>query len=644
VRGIVEHATQWNRELHAEEAHPFPVMTIPFPEGAKSFAGGFGIYQWARGGTGALVAASALMALEAWAHRQIEGGRAPRQVLDDVLGPSGSSVAFVCVGVDLVLSHWSVMKEVAWPMLAVPELLQYDHMRSTQDQSGLGRFFTPEQEPQHWPVKTPELLARHSRRLALIDKAGDYALNGPADIQAKLREALVQARDRVADGTHPDDSDRLFGLGATAERALRMNHAEHWHPATLHLTDGREVEVRQYQIPPEEIELRETSVQRSNGHLAEMNMRLSLQTALSEPEKSTLEIVAQGIAWAKGLMAECKADQPDDTHNHDVQWQERAVVMAAALAARDYEGQDRADVEEWSRSVLQPAATEYNDDIASRASEHIYSNKTAIAAVGYAGLYRRNKDAVSRDALLALAALQDHAVLNAIGGNFREFARLDSCLPRALIRMVMQGAAHPRRTHDSAKDAEILAEHRRNIAKAVDSEKRWLDGLATEPPWPAMVPWHSRRRRHIRIGRQTFEEAADTSAPAGPEMHVDERALGILARYFVGLTIDEVPEWLVSLAIHFMVWTIEANNGPPGDDEEERENRPTAWNIGYFDFLGVLCVALPFDRARTLFIESTTRLHDDAFNDAAASFLRGFDRSTRATDTPQPENPAGVRS
>src|SRR5437879_4294859 len=66
--------------------------------------------------------------------------------------------------------------------------------------------------------------------------------------------------------------------------------------------------------------------------------------------------------------------------------------------------------------------------------------------------------------------------------------------------------------------------------------------------------------------------------------------------------------------------------------------------MGYFDFLGVLCVALPFDRARNLFIEPTMLLHDDAFNDAVASLLRGFDRSTRAPDTPQPENPAGVRS
>jgi hypothetical protein len=643
VRGIVEHATQWNREWYAEEGQRFPVVTIPFPEGSKSFEGHFGIYQWARGGTGALVAASALMALEAWAHRQIEAGRAAPQVLDDVLGPSGSSVAFVCVAIDIMLSHWLEMKSVAWPMLAVPELLLYDHMRSTQDRTGLGRLFTPEREPQHWPIKSTDLLARPSRRLEFLDKVGDYALNGPEEIQTRLREALVKARDRVAEGTHADDQDRIFGLRATAERALRMNHAEHWHPATVRLADGREIEVRQYQIPLEEIELRQTSIQESNGHITEMNMRWSLQQALSEPDKSSPEIVAQGIAWARARLAGPSVDEAGELDNHDMQWQERAVVMAAALAGRDYNGDDRAAVEEWSRSVLQPAATEYNDDIASRASEQIYSNKTAIAAVGYAALYRRNKDTVSRDALLSLAALQDHAVLSAIGASFREFARLDPRFPRALIRLVMRAAVHPHRTFEMGKDADILAAHRISIAEAVESEKRWLDGLAEEPSWPALEPWHSRRRQYIRLGGRTFEEEPETPR-APPEMYVDDHALGALANHLVGLTIDEVPDWLISLASHFMAWTIEANNGPPGDDEEERENRPTAWNIGYFDFLGVLCVALPFEQARTLIIEPTTRLHDDAFNDAAESLLHGFDHSTQATDTPQPENPAGVRS
>jgi hypothetical protein len=640
VRGIVEHATNWAREECAEEGRPFPVMTIPFSDGAKSFEGHFGVYQWARGGTGALVAACALMALEAWAHRQIEAGRAPDEVLQEVLGPSGLSVAFVCVAVDIVLSHWRLMKNVAWPLLAVPELLQYDHMRCNQDRTGLGRFYVPEREPEHWPVKSRDLLERPSRQLPLIDKTGDFALYGPDEIQTQLRAALIQARNRIAEATHPDDDDRIFGSRATAERALRMNHADYWHPATARLADGREIEVRQYQIPQEEMELRRTSVERTNGRIIEMNMRTGLQGALSEPATSTPEIVRQGIDWARGPIAE----NPDATEadNYDAQWRERAVIMAAALAARDYAGEDCAAVEEWSRSVLQGAVTEYNEDIAARASEQIYSNKTAIAAVGHAALYRRNNDAGSRNALLGLAALQDHATLNAIGVNFRQFARIDPRLPRSLIRLVTRAAVHPRRTLDATRDEEIRATHRRSIAAAVEAEKRWLDGLTDEPPWPTLEPWHSRRRRYIRLGGPTFDDEVETPR-APPEMYVDEHGLGTLANYLVGLTIDEVPEWLVSLASRLMAWTIEANNGPPGDDEDERENRPTAWSIGYFDFLGVLSVALPLDQARTLFIEPMTRLHDDAFNDAAASFLRGFDRSTRATDTPEPENPSEVR-
>ena len=644
VRGIVEHATQWHRELHAEERRAFPVMSIPFPDGAKSFEGGFGIYQWARGGTGALVAASALMALEAWAHRQIEGGRSPEQVMKDVLGPSGSSVAFVCVAVDLVLSYWSAMKEVAWAMLAVPELLQYDHMRFTQDQSGLGRFFTPEQEPDHWSVKTTDLLARPSRQRELIDKTGDYAVHGPAELHARLRDELVRARDRIAQAIDRDKSDAVLGLHATAERAIRMCEAEHWLPTTFRLADGREIEGRQYQLPPEEIMLRNSAVEESNAHLAEMNTRLGLQKALQEPANSTPEIVAQGIFWAKAHLAEAATGQASDEEDFEYRWKARAVVMAAALAARDYEGADRTDIEEWSLSILQAAAAEQDDDIASRTGNQIWSNKAAIAAVGYAGLYRRGADASSRDALLALASRQNHPVLHAIAGELREFSLLDARLPRVLVRLTIRSAVHPRRTLEPATDAKIFETHRKNIAEAIDAEKRWLNGVDSEPAWPTIAPWHSRQRRSLRIGRHIVEEVPESRVAITPEMYVDEQALGILAGYLVPLTIGDVPDWIISLAGHFMGWTIEANNGPPGDDQKERENRPLSWNTGYFDFLGVLCGALPFDRARTLLIEPTMALHDDAFHDATAGFLRGFDRATLARDTRQPENPVGVRS
>ena len=149
-----------------------------------------------------------------------------------------------------------------------------------------------------------------------------------------------------------------------------------------------------------------------------------------------------------------------------------------------------------------------------------------------------------------------------------EFARLGPRLPRALVRLVMQGAAHPRRTHEAAKDADILKKRiAETLPKRLMPKSAGLDGLAAEPP--------GRQWRHgIRAavgtsgwGGRTFEEELETPR-ASPEMYVDEHALGILAGHLVGLTIDEVPEWLLSLAGHFMAWTIEANNGPPDDDEK----------------------------------------------------------------------------
>jgi hypothetical protein len=142
VRGLVQHATDWRRRQYLEERRPFPTMSIPFPDGAKSFEGDFTVYLWGRGNSLPSIAASALMALEAWAHGQIEAGRPFHEVMHDVLGPSGSSVAFVCVAADLALSHWQEAQESAWPLVATPELLQWDDARQNDDAT-VGECFEP---------------------------------------------------------------------------------------------------------------------------------------------------------------------------------------------------------------------------------------------------------------------------------------------------------------------------------------------------------------------------------------------------------------------------------------------------------------------------------------------------------------------
>ena len=116
-----------------------------------------------------------------------------------------------------------------------------------------------------------------------------------------------------------------------------------------------------------------------------------------------------------------------------------------------------------------------------------------------------------------------------------------------------------------------------------------------------------------------------------PDHYVNEHTLGALVVYLIRLTVGELPPWLVTLAAHMMRWT-DAANGPHGEKERDRDNRPHTWNGHFFDFLGILCVALPHDDVVAMFLEPITRFKDEAFHDVMATFLRGFDRATQALD------------
>ena len=243
-------------------------------------------------------AASALMALEAWGHRQIESGRAFGDVLHDVLGPSGSSVAFLAVAADLALSHWVTARPFIWPLLATPELLCWDHWRYRHDLTGANRLLRWEQEPAGAQVKRADLDARASRRSQLIDHIGDFTLHGPPETLSSLRQALQVARDRIVQ-TEPDDDDPIAGLRATAERALRMTDAQHWLLRKGKRPDGTEVEGYEFQLDPAEAARLEANQARVVASTQHFNIRLQLQAALLDPAKSTPEIVREGLQWAK---------------------------------------------------------------------------------------------------------------------------------------------------------------------------------------------------------------------------------------------------------------------------------------------------------------------------------------------------------
>ena len=558
----------------------------------------------------------------------------------NVLGPDGSSLAFVSVAVDLVLSHWGEARDIAWPMVATPELLEFDDARLTHDMVGVNRMLAFEQEASTWRVKRADLDARPSRRNRLSDTIGDYVFHAePKQLEA-LRAALEQARNEI--GQKPnDDEDPIKGVYATAERAVRMTNAEHWPLVKIKLEDGSEVQVHQFQRDPEELRLIDSETTRVEANMRHHNVRAKVQFAMLDRAKSTAEIVAEGIEWAKAqpANAELQPAEGGERENFDKEWDRRAVVMAAALAARDYEAPDRSDVVAWVLPVLQAAAVEKGKEYPG--NNQIEYNATAIGALGLIALYLRDQDGATRDALLRLATHQHLSVVAALGRHFPDLARLDPRLPRAFIRIVMASSVHARSGDSDRQNWANQQAYQERVEASIAAERRWLDGAEGEPAWPELPAWLSRPRHGIRIGGWT-EEDDDELDEEEPDHYADEHTLGALVGHLIPLTVGELPPWVVALAAHLMRWT-DAANGPHGENDCERDNRPHTWNSHFFDFLGILCVALPHDDVVAKFLEPIMRFKDEAFHDVMAEFLRGFDRAVQAIDTKKPESPVAVR-
>jgi hypothetical protein len=641
VRGIVEHATEWRRAQYRRQQRAFPHITIPFPDDDRTFEGGASVYHWARGGPPSQVTTSALMALEAWGHRQIEAGRPFEEVLHDILMPNGSSIAFVSVAVDLALSHWQPACDAAWPLAAVPELLMLDDARLRGDVAGINQFAI-RPEASHWRVKRADLDARLSRRIGLLQTFECYVFHAdPARLDA-LRAALERACAEIRQKPN-DDEDPIKGLHATAERALRMTYAEHWPLVKMTRTDGSEIEARQFQRDPREAQALSAEATRVKSDVRHLNLRLQVQAALLDRDKSTPEIVRRALEWAKGqsVHAESPAGEDDDDDDFERKWDRRAVVMAAVLAARDYDAPDRSDIMGWALPVLQTAAAETSDEY--RGNDQIEYNVTAIAALGLVALQLKEQDQTALDVILQLASRPHGAVVVALGRHFAELAQLDPRLPRSLIRITMTSAVHPRRGDDDQENEANRLAYQEKVQTSIALEQSWLRADGEEPAWPSLPAWLSRPRRGIRIGGAGEIDADDDDIDTVPDHYVNEHVLGAMIGHLIPLTLGDVPEWLVALAGHLMLWTDEAN-GPHGEEDDERDHRPSTWNSHFFDFLGILSVALPHEEMVPLVLEPISRFKDDAFHDAMAEFLRGFDRATFATDTRNPENPVAVRA
>lgn len=631
VRHIVEHATNWQRKRYQRSNNAFPHFTIVFPWGQQAFEGDAQVYQFARSSVPSPITASALMALEAWAHQKIELGEEPETVLRDILGPDGASSAFVAVALDIVLSHWPKFVELAWCFAATPQVLKLDNDRCTRDLAGIDDFNLTSDLNAGGTQSVQGLKARASRTTRLAETFPYYVLKRNGDIAPMLKAALENACSVIPEPEADEGVDPLNGLYATAQRALRMADPSNWETVKGTQEDGTEVDLIHYVPDEAEQKLFDAKTREVNDSIYQENMIAAIHLAFRDAARATPQLVSDAVKWAKVQLLQPTALENED--EFECKRLKRTVFMAAVLAVRNMTSGHKSEELEWATSLLKTGEDEPEGE--SYGNQHIEYCTKAIAAAGLVTLYGEAAHPELRSDLLKLATSQDPAVVNALATGFSKLKATDQLFLRSILRVLILTSSYVRNNVRDKKDRRIT-DRTEFIGSAIGAELDWLDQNGNEPTWPQIAPWQIRPRRRLRIPKQGAEPKTTPKSRQAPDLCANEARLGLISSHLIGLAVGDKLEWLVELTAHLANWAFDAN-GLDGDGQEG-DNPPYSFNSNFFDYLGILVAALPHNVAMTKFIEPLLKLPEEACVDAMATLLRGFDRAIASTDAAKPKD------
>lgn len=630
IQGLLDEVTQWSAKGRPER---LPRMTITLAGRERVFVGGWNTYHWARSGMPSSLITSALLALEAWGHAEIEKGEPVELILADVLGPTGSSIAFLSVAVDLVLSHWKLFRDVAWPLLACSRLVTFDDARHVRDMAGVDRLMKWGVEPSG-PVKLADLEARPSRQTGLTHRVSYYVFHAPDEIRQQFAYAVRADAAAVLRPEVGSDEDPISGHYAVAQRLLRMIDPASWEAVRVEVAPGKIVDAIRFVPSEEEAALVASKTEEIVAGQKLMALRFAVQNAFLTPSTATPDVVKEGIDWARGIKdADLQiGNNVERDEAFDLGMSRRAVVMAAVLAVRGYTGDDDADVLRWADETIVQASLDEDKEFTG--APQIEYNRNAIAAVGLLELYLKQPTPANAKHLLRMAAHWHPAVLNAVEQGFSRLAQEAPLMLRAVLRVIMTSSVYIRKPKfDGIVEGPGTDE-------AIAAELKAIEGGAAEPVWPELPPWFSRKRRGIRIGRSFNIDDEDKEDQKPPERFVNEQRLGSMVQGLVPVTTFGAVDWLVELTNHLLQWALEANGR---GSEDDRDRHPSTFNHNFFDYLGVLSVALPSTAVVLDFVKPLGTMPDGSFHDAASQLLEGFDRATLASDTAKSDNPVAIR-
>ncbi|BBB10389.1 hypothetical protein [Sphingopyxis sp. EG6] len=603
--GLVRRLVAAAIDAHSEGRDPGKNgYTVVFDDGPRFFPWK-NTYFWSRDQAREYSAASGLKALEAWGHRRLDAGEPVDEVLADVLGPPGSSAAFLLVAVDLLLSHFPATRSAMVPFLANPELLATERGRSVHDRMDTGRFAMRDEPP--GAVSLADLRGRPSRK-AVLENALPRYINEDAD-SAKLRELLRAAVD---------------GLGPYGERADFGDPAFMGRHALNLVTPGNWVEVeggRTYRAPTDEEEHLRRLQERHASFARESNMDALIHLAADGGEHATAETARDAVEYAAGAL-------PDGADADDPASISTRLIRTALLVARDGDDALLDAHEDWVRQVVRRALGEKADRY-SGPNENLSYNRPALGALALLHLWRRRGLKSDRDELVAIAARLDRAAVPAFAAAVAMIAETDPRLLKAGMRAAFAGTVWRWHRYDEDEALQKVFEEKRDATTqaAVAAEIAWLEGAA-EPAWPAFPDEKPMLRRPHRIRISKDDESEDDEgkddevAGDGSVLHVNSDAA---AAWLQLLNDPEAKrlDWGGEVVSAYADWSGRVN-GVRLPSDAEIDYSPSEWNAQFYALVAV--VLLDADPAEFgLLVEQITSLPDRSFGDVAETLILAAD-------------------
>ncbi len=616
IRRLVDHAIAFET---GGKTCGGDAIVVPLNSGQRAFPW-IHTYNWSRSGGGNhYCVTSALMAIEAWAHKRIESGDDFDEVIKDVLGEPNAPAAYLLIAVDLLLSHWPKSLESALPFLACPELLAIDRERNLHDNTPFPDIFGLKQlEKEPVGIATSaSLRARPSRRLMLESLLAQYAFRVPRETRERLSDLLRQQASHLGE---PDAKADMRDPALMVRYAINVVNPDNWKDTKITLADGTEADGKQY-VPPE-AEARHISALQAerSGRFADTGMEARLGLAVDDRSKSSPELAEEAVAWARR--------QPTALATDDRNMRRYSIGTSAMIAMRDATPKLRAENRAWADGIFAWALRQ-KEDTANRFRSGLQFNLPAMAFVGIVHGLRYGFRPEDRRTLLEAASRSDPAAAHGLGACAIELAEIDERLPRSLLRCAFVASVKIRRPDwDAPKElaAENARVYRRRCEAAVTAELAWLADDKPEPAWPAFPTEARPGRRSLTIRRGVADKASFPvpAATPPPDEYADHQAAALWLANCRGLLDAARRPWLLDVVRGYSDWTANSNGAARLEDEDSTRT-PSEWNSAYFKILAMCLPTMSTSQVDEFALEPIRSLPDEPFLDVLATFLPDVD-------------------